>query len=91
VKRLDLSPGVGVTLAREPENPHDGNAIAVTVAGETVGYVNKGMAKRLAVLMDDGKPFEAFVLSGSPAGADLDGPLKIVAASPKSIAHIRRR
>jgi len=49
------------TLVREPDNPHDPNAIRVTVARVVfLGYVPKDLAKELAPLMDEGRKFTAF-------------------------------
>jgi len=48
-------------LVREPDNPHDPNAIRVALFGEIfMGYVPKEIAKDLAPLMDDGRSFMAF-------------------------------
>jgi hypothetical protein len=48
-------------LVREPENPHDPNAIRVALFGKIfMGYVPKEIAKDLAPLMDSGRQFMAF-------------------------------
>jgi len=48
-------------LVREPDNPHDPNAIRVALFGrEYMGYVPEDIAKELAPLMDSGKNFMAF-------------------------------
>lgn len=39
-------------LVREPDNPHDPNAIAVTILDKKVGHISAGMAKEYAPLMD---------------------------------------
>jgi hypothetical protein len=47
-------------LIREPDNPHDPNAIAVSLGGVWhMGYVPSGLAAELAPLIDAGKIFEA--------------------------------
>ena len=38
-------------LSREPDHPHDKNAVRVDVDGETVGYVEKWDAKAIQPLM----------------------------------------
>jgi uncharacterized Zn finger protein (UPF0148 family) len=38
-------------LTREPDHPHDRNAVKVTVDGETVGYIEKWDAKSIQPLM----------------------------------------
>jgi len=48
-------------LVREPDNPHDPNAIRVALAGKVfLGYVPKDVASELTPLMDQGKNFMAF-------------------------------
>ena len=42
-------------LVREPDNPHDLNAIRVEIVGFYLGYIPKEKAKELAPLMDEGK------------------------------------
>lgn len=46
-------------LVREPENPHDPNAIRVEVGGYFMGYIPKQIAQTLAPMMDDGRTFIA--------------------------------
>ena len=47
-------------LIREPDNPHDSNAIAVSLGGVWhMGYVPKHIAKDLVPLMDEGRTFIA--------------------------------
>jgi len=48
-------------MVREPDNPHDPNAIRVALFGRIyMGYVPKAIAKELAPLMDSGRRFMAF-------------------------------
>lgn len=52
-----------LVLVREPSNPHDENAIAVlTQHGAQIGYVPRGRAEDLAVELDGGELYYAFVL-----------------------------
>jgi hypothetical protein len=54
----------GYTLIREPENPHDPNAIKVTVAGVVfLGYLPREIAAELAPLIDVGAQFDVFFVS----------------------------
>jgi len=47
-------------LVREPDNPHDPNAIRVALFGEFfMGYIPKEIAIGLAPLMDAGRQFDA--------------------------------
>lgn len=42
------------TLVREPENPHDPNAVAVMLSGRMVGHVPATLARRMAPHIDVG-------------------------------------
>lgn len=55
------SPGTTVSLVREPENPHDPNAIAVKAAGEIIGYIAAKDAADLAPALDEGGTHQAIV------------------------------
>lgn len=71
VKAGRFSPGTEVLLVREPDNPHDTNAIAVYAhtARRPAGFVPKGQARRLAKLIDAGTDLVAVAVRGSGAGA----------------------
>ena len=47
---------------RQPENPHDPNAVACHVDGTFVGFVPRGQAADLAKDMDAGKPVRAILV-----------------------------
>ncbi|MDQ2680509.1 MAG: DEAD/DEAH box helicase [Candidatus Eremiobacteraeota bacterium] len=49
-----LQPGNELTLVRQPENPHDANAIAVLFGSLHVGFIHRQMAKHLASKIDAG-------------------------------------
>ena len=57
-------PAWPLELRRDPENPHDPNAIAVHPAGggEQVGWVPRELAVELAAELDAGEPWSALVL-----------------------------
>jgi HIRAN domain len=58
-----VAPGRRLHLRRDPENPHDPNAIAVHSGdGEQVGWVPRELAEELAPLIDAGEPWSAIVL-----------------------------
>lgn len=59
----DLFPGLDLELVREPDNPHDENAVAVYCEGDQVGYVPEGKARMVADYLDHEKPVEAHVIS----------------------------
>ncbi len=50
-------------LVREPDNPHDPNAIRVELAGLYLGYVPRYIAKDLAPEMDAGRNLIALFVS----------------------------
>jgi hypothetical protein len=57
-----LDVGEAVVLEREPDNPHDGNAILVLAqGGSELGYVPRELARQMAPLMDAGADVEATV------------------------------
>jgi len=55
-------PGRPLTLLRDPDNPHDPNAIAVHAGGERVGWVPRELAAELAPELDAGRRWSAVVL-----------------------------
>ncbi|MEP6953405.1 MAG: HIRAN domain-containing protein [Solirubrobacteraceae bacterium] len=58
-----LAPGHRLALRRDPENPHDHNAIAVeTPGGEQAGWVPREVAAELAAELDAGRAWSALVL-----------------------------
>jgi restriction system protein len=70
----DISPGAPLRLARERDNPHDPNAIAVLApAGEQLGYIPAELCPRLLATTPPGQAFEesygAMVLSEFRTGA----------------------
>lgn len=46
-------------LVREPQNPHDPNAIRVETQGKYLGYIPKDVAAKLAPLTDNGTQVRA--------------------------------
>ena len=58
---LWCDPGMSVELVREPDNPHDPNAIAVKSDGEPIGYIARAEATELAPYLDDGHSPDAKV------------------------------
>jgi HIRAN domain len=70
----DVGPGRPLPLRRDPDNPHDANAIAVHAArgdapvavgaalGEQVGWVPRDLAVELAPELDAGRRVSALVL-----------------------------
>lgn len=66
----DLRPGSSVDLVREPQNPHDPNAIKLCEPGSTTpwAYVMRGKAKRLAKLLDGGTELVAVTMHGPGPG-----------------------
>ncbi len=63
-----LSEGAPLTLKRQPENPHDANAIAVHFGNLQLGFLKKDIARHLAPNFDSGTSYEATV-GGVTGGA----------------------
>jgi HIRAN domain len=59
----DVTPGAVLRLRRDPQNPHDPQAIAVDApAGGQLGWVPREVAAELAPLLDAGAPWSAMLL-----------------------------
>jgi HIRAN domain len=59
----DVGPGRPLELRRDPDNPHDPNAIAVHApGGPQVGWVPRELAEELAPELDAGRGVSAVVL-----------------------------
>ncbi len=54
-------PGTRAELVREPDNPHDANAVAVHVGGVKCGFLPREQAAGVAADMDAGKTVTARV------------------------------
>ena len=57
-------------LEREPDNPHDPNAISVWFLNDRLGYLQKPVAKKLASVMDSGTKLTARFVSRNEFGPD---------------------
>jgi hypothetical protein len=57
-----VEPGRSLTLRRDPQNPHDPNAIAVIAGADQVGWVPRELAAELAPRIDAGEAWSAVVL-----------------------------
>lgn len=64
-----LTVGSELALERQPDNPHDVNAIAVRFGTLQLGFIKAGIAKHLAPLIDAGARYRARVesLTGGPS------------------------
>ncbi len=67
-----LTPGVRLRLRREPENPHDPNAVAVMLGDMRLGYVPRRANLPVAALLDGGAEIEAEVISHLDLKGDRD-------------------
>ncbi|MDP2505406.1 HIRAN domain-containing protein [Oceanobacter sp. 3_MG-2023] len=54
-------PGASTTLVREPNNPHDPNAVKVMMGKHHIGYLKAPTAKRYAKHMDNGVQYSAVI------------------------------
>jgi hypothetical protein len=64
----EMKSGDRLTLAREPENPHDRNAIRLEWQGRMLGYVPRKDNADLARQMDHGAAVEARITALARAG-----------------------
>ena len=62
----ELRVGDALGLEREPDNPHDPNAIAVTWRGRKLGYVPRRDNATLAWGLDRGAPLQARISRLAP-------------------------
>ena len=62
----ELRVGDPLRLEREPDNPHDPNAIAVTWRGRKLGYVPRRDNATLAWGLDHGAPLQARISRLAP-------------------------
>lgn len=58
--------GDALTLVREPDNPHDRNAIQVLWQGHMLGFVPRRENRAVARAMDNGQPLIARVVALRP-------------------------
>jgi hypothetical protein len=91
LKAGSFAPGTDVRLAREPDNPHDPNAIAVYSEHATrkAGYVPGSQAKRLARLLDSNVDIVAISTRGPGTGEEGTVP-QILACERRVMEHLRR-
>jgi len=54
--------GDGLTLIREPDNPHDAKAVRVEWQGHKIGYVPRRENADVARFMDDGQALTARIV-----------------------------
>jgi hypothetical protein len=54
-----MRPGDALSLVREPDNPHDANAVRVEWQAHKLGYVPRTQNAVLAWAMDKGEPLSA--------------------------------
>lgn len=67
-----LKRGAVLLLRREPDNPHDRNAVAVhNEIGKKLGYVPRQDAGAVAKVIDTGLPFIAKCRSGGTTSIDI--------------------
>lgn len=64
----EMHVGDRLDLSREPDNPHDANAVRVLWRGRMLGYVPRAQNQALAWAMDRGEPVTARVASLRVAG-----------------------
>ncbi len=85
----DFTPGTMLALRREPDNPHDRNAVGVTSATSTdvAGYVNKQKAAALAKRLDAGWKPSVVSTRGTRPGVPCDA-ISVIIAEPEVVRHL---
>lgn len=58
----EMKPGDMLTLVREPDNPHDANAVRVEWNGTKLGYIPRRENADVARQMDRGAPVKARIV-----------------------------
>lgn len=83
--------GDRLQLVRDPENPHDGNAIRVVWRNDRqLGHVPRDLARDVAPLLDAGAPGRAYVVDAGDGGAWSCRALIVgAAAAPWHERHMR--
>jgi hypothetical protein len=62
----EMKVGDGVTLAREPDNPHDANAVRIDWRGRKLGYLPRAENRTVAAEIDRGGRVEARIAALLP-------------------------
>ena len=63
IKKFGCADIASYALIREPDNPHDPNAIRVCLGGFDMGYLPKPISQKLAPLIDNSRRFLAEFVS----------------------------
>lgn len=89
----ELVEGQQVTVAHDPSNPHDPGAVAVTAAGQLVGYLPAAVAHKVLAVFGDRCRFAGTVQSLS--GRETIG-VEVRVLGPEPVpsgvgAHVRSR
>lgn len=78
-----LRKGEELSLRREPENPHDRNAVAVhNCQGRKLGYVPRQDAGAIAKVIDTGLPYKASCRIGGSTSIDISWETKTYEQQP---------
>lgn len=79
-RTADLRKGRPVELRREPDNPHDRNAIALHAPGarKPFAFVQRGRATSLAKRIDQGETLAGICLWGPGPGRDDDSAFLVI-------------
>ncbi|MBV8198360.1 MAG: DEAD/DEAH box helicase [Candidatus Eremiobacteraeota bacterium] len=85
-----LRAGAALNLRREPENPHDANAIAVHYGNLQLGFLNRQLAAHLAPVIDAGIKYTAHIASLTGSGEGRHRGVNIF-LEREATAAVRRR
>lgn len=86
-RAADLRAGASIELLREPQNPHDSNAIAMQAGGRRIGHVQRGRAGVVARRMDAGENWSGVSLHG-PMARSIDEPCRILLGRDEDLRHM---
>ena len=78
--------GQRVQAIREPDNEHDGNAVAIHAGrpGKKIGYVNKQRAAWVARLLDAGQELDGIIIQSKAASP------RVLLTTPEMLAYLQR-
>lgn len=90
-RAADLRRGRWIDLVREPDNPHDPNAVAMCAPGSRVAfaYVQRGRAPAVAKRMDAGEQMAAVSMRGPGRGHDDESTFVLIGSRTDLEAMLR--
>ncbi len=80
LRKGSLSSGLAIRLEHRPDNPYDGNAVAVRIktTGAMLGHISRGSAAKYAALLNSGETIEARITNIAKDGEDVNIDVRVV-------------